>query len=228
MPTFLKTLIAFIAFMACGKAQCQDSTHWSDYFSVSISHGLNYHLDGNKTIYWDESTSKYRFNNATSFEVSNRFGEKFSLHFFSEHFSGIYQDSVSQLREDLLFSREGYNIGLQLAYLIPLSKRFYILPRIGALRRKGVEIYAPPYHRSFGGIVTRVELSDLGLSSGLSLHYSIGKITRLFALVDYTRFFHLKSSETGNKDFYDGPTLSYVRTRIGLQCYVWPKHSVTY
>ena len=62
-----------------------------------------------------------------------------------------------------------------------------------------------------------VELRDIGLTSGLILNYSIGKGISVFALADYTRFIRLYSSESGERDFYDGPTLHYIRTRIGLQ-----------
>lgn len=209
--------VAIFAVLASVIGHCAEVPKRFGNLSLAASHGLNYHLDGNKTIYWDEYSSRYQINRSTSYEMSYYSTRRLTISFFHEHFSGIYHDSISLYNAEFIHSRSGNNIGIGFSYNINLSKRLSISPRLGAMRRKGQETYLRAFYGIWEGQFTMVELRDIGLTSGLTLNYSIGKGISAFALADYTRFVHLRSSESGERDFYDGPTVNYLRTRIGLQ-----------
>jgi len=215
MNKFLKFYVIIITVSVYSKGQCAEVPQWFGHFSLAISHGLNYHLDGNRTIYWDDKRLNYEINNATSYAIAYRLTDRLSISGFRERFRGYYLDSIGLFSEDLITSRSGYNIGIAMSYKKTVSKRLSIIPRIGGMRRKGFEEYV--FYPGIRGQIRTLELSDFGLTAGLTLDYTIGKGISVFALMDYTRFIYLKSDELGERDFYDGPTVNYVRTRIGLQ-----------
>ena len=213
----MRILLIALTLLIHGSSKGSDLPQWFGNLSLAVSHGLNYHLDGNKTILWDEYLSRYQINRSTSYKICYGFTRRLTISFFYEHFNGIYQDSISLYNEELIHSRSGNNVGIGFSYNVNLSKRLSIIPRLGVMRRKGHETYLRAYYGIWEGQFTIVELRDIGLTSGLTLNYSIGKGISVFALADYTRFIRLYSSESGERDFYDGPTLHYIRTRIGLQ-----------
>lgn len=193
----------------------KDIPNWISDFSFSLSHGLNYHLDGNKTLYWDETSSIYRINRSTSWAVSYKLSQKVSLSMIHERFSGLYQDQESLQREDLILYRSGKNYGITISYKWHLGNRCSIAPYIGLLRRSGFEVYE--FYSEIKGQLRTIELDDLGVMTGLSVHCELGKGFSLFALGDFTHFFHLKSPPLNERDFYDGPTPNYIRTRLGIE-----------
>lgn len=134
----LLTLLA----ISCKSAWSTTPTQWTGNIAFSMGHGLNYHLDGTPTSYWDESSSMYRINRSTSYTMMYQISKRLSFSCFYERFSGLYQDSVNLYTEELIFSRAGNNVGLLLSYHFNVSEKWSIAPRLGCIRRDGYELYA--------------------------------------------------------------------------------------
>lgn len=199
------------------QAKAQELPKWRGNFSFSISHGLNYHLDGNKTLYKNRNTEKYQVNNSSSLGLKYQFSKRLSATFYREKFEGFYEDSVSLYDEELIHSRYGRNLGIYFSYNIIKSTHFSFSTTLGGMHRQGYEVYLQTFYGAREGRYSYVELSDLGATFGISINYKLGLGFSFFALTDYTRFIYLKSTESGKKDFYDGPTLNYIRTRLGIE-----------
>lgn len=215
MNLFFRFTVFLVAILMYSKGHSTELPQWVGKLSVSLSHGLNYHLDGNRTIYWNDKRMNYEINNTTSYAIGYQLTNGVSIFYFRERFKGFYLDSIGLYSEDLITSRFGHNSGVMFSYQKAISKRLSIVPRIGVMRRKGFEEYV--FYPGIRGQIRTLELSDLGLTSGVSFNYLVGKGVSVFAMVDYTRFVYLKSDKLGERDFYDGPTMNYFRTRIGLQ-----------
>lgn len=147
--------------------------------------------------------------------MSYQLSQRISFSILYERFSGIYQDEESLLREDLILYRSGKNYGVNLSYRWLLNERLSLIPYLGILGRQGFEVYE--FYPEITGQLRTIELNDIGVTPGLSINYKLGKGFSIFTLVDYTRFVRTKSAPLGERDFYDGPTLNYIRTRLGIQ-----------
>lgn len=214
----LKSCTVLLILVLSLNAKAQELPKGIGNFSFSVSYGLNYHLDGNKTIYWVPYLGKYIANNSVSFEASYRVSPKLTLSAFYEHFQGLYTDESRFPRRDLIIFRLGHHLGFSASMPQTLTERLSLIPRLGFTGRKGYEEYN--YMVVTCRLIKTVPLLDLGINLGLSLDYRLSNKFSVFALAEYTRFVLLKSSETDELGFYDGPTHNYIRTRLGIQYYL--------